>query len=182
MSDTATPTVPPRSGPGWLRWALIASLAVNLLFVGAAAARWYVGQGPERYARLTQSQIIPRNFFRDMGPARRMELMAILKSKDKEIRDGRRLVKAQVLALADALDAEPYDPARVKAAVQGFTARSEALFNTGADAAMAVIDTLTPEERKLMARHLRPRDSRSRSSSGDAKVGDKPAGDAPDEP
>lgn len=162
MSETGTPTPAPARRINWLVVALVASLAVNLLVAGAAAARWYVGFGPERYARLTQTQLIPRFFFRDLDRARRMELMAVLKAQDKDIRDGRRAVKAQVLELASALEAEPYDPARVKSAVEGFTAKSEALFMSGSAAAIAVIDQLTPEERKMMAMHLRNREDRGR--------------------
>ena len=68
---------------------------------------------------------------------------------------------------ADALEAEPYDPARVKAAVANFTARSEALFVTGGEAAMAVFDQLSPEERRLMAQHLRNREDRGRGKPED---------------
>jgi hypothetical protein len=165
MSET-TPEIA-RKPINWLVVALIASFAVNLLVAGAAAARWYVGAGPERYARLTQSQLIPRNFFRDLDRARRMELIGVLKAQDSQVRDGRRAVKAQVIALADALEAEPYDPARAKAAVEGFTAKSEALFMTGGAAALAVIEQLTPEERKMMAQHLRNREDRGRGKPED---------------
>lgn len=171
MSDTAPAPETPARRTNWLVVALVASLAVNLLVAGAAAARWYVGAGPERYARLTQSQLIPRNFFRDLDRSRRMELLGVLKAQDRQVRDGRRAVKAQVIELAAALETEPYDPARVKSAVEGFTARSEALFITGSEAAMAVIDQLTPEERKLMAMHLRNREDRGRGGrpDGDGK-------------
>lgn len=164
MSDTATTA---RRPVNWLVVALVASLAVNLLVAGAAAARWYVGAGPERYARLTQTQLIPRMFFRDLDHSRRAELLAVFKAQDRSIRDGRRAVKEQVAAFADALEAEPYDPARVKAAVQGFTARSEALFALGGEAALALIDRLTPEERRLMAERLRSRDERGRGKGMD---------------
>ena len=158
---TETGTTAPAPAPArrftWLKAALVASLALNLLFIGGGIARWYVGFGPERYARLTQSQLIPRYFFRD-----RDDLSAAIDqaARDKEIKAERQAVKAQVIALADALDAEPFDPARVKATVEGFTARSEALFVTGSDAALALIDQLTPDERKLMAKHLRDREDR----------------------
>ncbi|PZF77730.1 hypothetical protein DK847_04670 [Aestuariivirga litoralis] len=158
MSDT--PSTPRRIN--WIIVALVVSLALNLLVAGAVAARWYVGMGPERYARLTQTQLIPRFFFRDLDRARRAELLAAFKAQDKEIREGRRAVKAQVIALADALEAEPYDAARVRAAVEGFTAQSEALFVAGSTAAMALLDRLTPEERRIMAQHLRNREDRGR--------------------
>jgi uncharacterized membrane protein len=167
MSETTPGTA--RKPINWLMVALVASLAVNLLIAGAVAARWYMGPPPERYARLTQAQLIPRFFFRDLDRARRMELMAVLKAQDQEIREGRRAVKAQVLELADALEAEPYDPARVKSAVEGFTARSEALFTNGSAAALAVIDQLTPDERRMMATHLRNREDRGRGKRDDGK-------------
>lgn len=160
MSETpATPAAPARP-INWLMVALIASLAVNLLVAGAVAARWYVGAGPDRYARITQTQIIPRTFFRDLDRGRRLELLGVFKGQDRTIREGRAAVKAQVAELADALEAEPYDPTRVKAAVEGFTAQSEALFMAGSAAAMALLDRLTPEERKLMAQRLRFRGDR----------------------
>lgn len=163
MSDTATPAAPSGGRMNWLKAALVASLAVNLLFVGAVAARWYAGHGPERYARLTQTQLIPRQFFRDLDRDRRMELLSVFRASDRQVRDGRRAVKAQVLALADALEAEPYDAARARAAVAAFTARSEDLFATGSTSALTLLGMLTPEERKLMAQHLRARDERPRS-------------------
>lgn len=169
MSDT--PAAPRRIN--WIIVALVASLGLNLLVAGAVAARWYVGMGPERYARLTQTQLIPRYFFRDLDRARRVELLAAFKAQDKEIREGRRAVKAQVIALADALEAEPYDAARVRAAVEGFTAQSEALFVAGSTAAMALLDKLTPEERRIMAQHLRNREDRGRGKPDD-KPDNKP--------
>ncbi|MEI7598779.1 MAG: periplasmic heavy metal sensor [Aestuariivirga sp.] len=172
MSET-TPEVA-RKPINWLVVTLVASLAVNLLVAGAAAARWYVGAGPERYARLTQTQLIPRFFFRDLDRARRMELLGVLKTQDKQVREGRRAVKAQVTELADALETEPYDQARVTAAVEGFTAKSEALFMTGGEAALSVIDQLTPEERKMMAQHLRNREDRGRGKPDDDKKPDSP--------
>jgi uncharacterized membrane protein len=172
MSDDAPRPEAPARPFNWLKAALIASLAVNLLFVGGGIARWYVGFGPERSARLTQMQLIPRFFFRELDRSRRLELLAVLKSHDREIRDGRKAVKAEMAELANALEAEPYDPARVKAAVTAFTAQSEVLVTTGGDAALAVIDKLTPEERKLMAKHLRAREEHGRGPPDDDKKPD----------
>jgi len=162
----------------WLKAALVASLALNLLVIGGGIARWYVGFGPDRYARLTQAQLIPRFFFHDLDRARRAELFAVFKAHDKEIRDERQAVKAQVLELATALEADPYDPARVNAAVDGFTAKSEALFTTGTGAALELIGKLSPDERRLMAKHLRAREDHDRGAPG-APGGDDKKPDAP---
>ena len=167
MSDVPNTPAQPARRFNWLVAALIVSLAINLLFVGAGVARWYAGFGPgERFMRLTQTQLIPRRFFSELDRARRMELLAVFRANDKEIRDGRRAVKAQVGELADALEAEPYDAARARAAVEGFTASSEALFAMGSGTALTLIDMLTPEERKLMAQQLRARDDRGRGGKG----------------
>jgi hypothetical protein len=117
--------------------------------------------------RLTQTQLIPRRFFSELDRDRRMELLAVFRANDKQIRDGRRAVKARVVELADALEAEPYDAARARAAVEGFTANSEALFGMGSGTALTLIDMLTPAERKLMAQNLRTRDDRGRGGKDD---------------
>lgn len=170
MSDAVT--TPATRRPNWLKIALIASLAVNLLFVGGGIARWYMGFGPERMARSLQMQLIPRHFFMDLDRARRAELLSVFRSYDQQFRDGRRAARAQVVALADALDAEPYDPAKVTTAINGFKASSETLFATGGDAALTMIGKLTPEERRQLAqqlRHTRPApDDKARGKAPDA--------------
>ncbi len=178
MSDTLSKPEAPARRFTWLKVALIASLALNLLVIGGGIARWYVGFGPDRYARLTQTQLIPRFFFHDLDHARRAELFAVFKAHDKEIRDERQAMKAQVLELATALESDPYDPARVKAAVDGFTAKSEALFTTGTGAALELIGKLSPDERKLMAKHLRAREDHDRGAPGGPSADDKKT-DAP---
>lgn len=165
MSEAGSTAPTARRRVNWLVVALVASLAVNLMVVGAAAARWYVGFGPDRMSRMTQSQLIPRTFFRDLDRDRRLELLAVFRAHDQEIREGRKAVKAEVSALADALVAEPYDSARVGAAVAAFTRKSEALFVTGGDAALGLIGKLTPAERRQLADHLRLRQERGRGGA-----------------
>jgi hypothetical protein len=64
--------------------------------------------------------------------------------------------------LATALEAEPYDPLRVKSAIDSFSAKNVGLIASGAEAAMTLIDRLTPEERKRLAIHIRERADRGR--------------------
>ena len=172
MSETVSST--PKRGTSWLKIALIASLAVNLLFVGGGVARWYMGFGPERMSRGLQMQLIPRRFFMEMDRDRRTELLSVFRSRDKQFRDGRAAIRAQVGAIADALDAEPYDPARLMAALKDYTAKSEALYSAGGDTALELIAKLTPAERKTLAAQLRQR--------GRPAPDDKPGGKPPDAP
>lgn len=162
MSETVTPAAPGARRIAWLKVALVASLALNLLFVGAGVARFLVGDRPERVMGLSQVQIIPRKFFGELDRARRDELVGLFRQFGPSFRDGRKEARDQVVLIADALEAEPYDPARVKAAIDGFTARSEALVATGGQAALIMIERLTPDERKLLARHIRQRGDRGK--------------------
>jgi uncharacterized membrane protein len=141
----------------WLKAALVASLAVNLLFVGAGVARFMVGEGPERMSGLSQMQLIPRKFFGDLGGPRKAELLQVMRDYGPAFRDGRRAARDQVMAVAAALEAEPYDAAMLKTAVDEFAARNGALATQGADAALSLIGKLSPEERKLLAQRIRER-------------------------
>lgn len=141
----------------WLKAALVASLAVNLLFVGAGVARFMVGEGPERMAGLSQMQLIPRKFFGDLGGARKAELLQVMRAYVPAFRDGRHAAREQVMAVAAALEAEPYDAVKLKAAVDQFAERNRTLATDGADAALTLIGSLSPEERKLLAQRIRER-------------------------
>ncbi len=183
-TDTApvppAPPAPPRQPDAhrssrWIKIALVASLAVNLLFVGGGIARFAMHGGPpERFANSSQMQLIPRRFLGDVGGERRRELLAIFKTYGPSFKEGRKTVRAQVMALADALDAEPYDPARTKAAIAQFGSASATLMETGGNAAEEMIGKLTPDERKLLAQHIRMRDQ---SGGRMRKMDDGPGGD-----
>jgi uncharacterized membrane protein len=150
----------------WMKALLIASLALNLLFVGGAFARFMMYGPPERMSGMSQMQLIPRKFFGELAPDRRRELLAVFKSFGKDFRDGRKVARQQVVNLAAALETEPYDPARVKAVVDSFSQQSAALVGTGGKAALTLIEKLSPEERKLLARHIRLRDDGGKPHGG----------------
>lgn len=169
----APPETPRRAR--WLKPVLIASLALNLLFVGGGITRFVMHGGPpERFANASQMQLIPRRFLGELGGERRRELLMIFKTYGPAFKDGRAQVRAEAVALADALDAEPYDPARVTSVIAQFSGASTSLMETGGKAAGEMIARLTPDERKLLARHIRLRDAAgSRKRMG----GDGPDGE-----
>jgi hypothetical protein len=162
MSETATATAAAARRFPWLKAALIASLAVNLLFVGAGVARFMVHEPPERVAGLSQVQLIPRKFFGELDQARKAELLGVFREMGPAFRDGRRAAREEIDVLASALDAEPYDPSRVEAAVGSFSDRSGKLVTAGGQTALKLIAMLTPGERKLLAKHIRQRADRGR--------------------
>lgn len=153
----------PENATRWLKLALIASVALNLVFVGAGVTRYFMPGGPERMAMSSQMQLFPRKFFGELDRPRRAELLRVFRNYDPVFREGRAAARAQIVALAAALDAEPYDPAQVMAAVEGFTAKSDSLAAKGGEAALTLIAKLNPDERKLLARHLLLREENTRS-------------------
>lgn len=175
MSAVETPPQnPPPRGANWLKFALVLSLAVNLLFVGGAAARYYThGHGPpERISGISQMQLIPRRFLGDLGRDRRSELLKVFRQFAPSFKDGRRAVRKDALKLAAALEAEPYNDAQVKTVIDGFSTRSGDLMRAGGEAALKVISMLSPDERRLLARHIRMRDDGSRRKGGSGKDDD----------
>jgi uncharacterized membrane protein len=169
MADTATPQPPPAAPAprrGWLTWLLIASLAANLLVAGGAVASFVFHARKEPVVGVGQSQLVPRRFFGELSRSRRMELLAVFRNYHERVQAGRLRAREQTERLAVALEAEPYDAAAVGAAVSSFTSGSAELMATGGEAALALIGQLTPEERRLLARHIRLRDHGVRHRGG----------------
>lgn len=146
----------------WLKISLVVSLAVNLLVVGGGIARFISHGPPERMSGISQMQLIPRNFLGELDRGRRAELMKVFKEFAPSFRDGRKVARDDVIKLAVALEAEPYDTAAVNSAVDSFSEHSSMLVNDGGKAALTLIASLTPDERKLLARHIRLRDDGGR--------------------
>jgi uncharacterized membrane protein len=148
----------PARTSNWLKYALVASLAVNLLFIGGAAARFYTYGPPERMSGISQMQLIPRKFLGELDRGRRSELLKVFREYGPSFKEGSRAAREEVVSLAAALEAEPYDAERVRTIVDGFSARSSDLVRSGGDAALKIISMLSQDERKLLAQQIRMRD------------------------
>jgi uncharacterized membrane protein len=166
MSETTEvgPPEQPAPPPATKRWPwwnilLIVSLAFNLLFGGAAAARFFFFHGgpPERLIGMSYLQLVPRRFFVDLDHARRDELMAVLRDYRDRFRAGQANSRKVAESLADALDAEPYDEAKVRQVVDAFAKNGSDMLGLGSEAAMNFIQRLTPAERTLLAQRIRER-------------------------
>jgi Heavy-metal resistance len=159
MSDTTTPA--PKK-MNWLKVALVASLALNLL-VGAAIGTHFVrGQAAQRFQGANFVQLVPRKFLGSLPKERRKELVAIMSRYRKEFKGERDMTKQVALKLADAVAADPYEPDRVKAVIGEFMGQSQKLIARGGDAADEIFQKLTPDERKLLADAIRDRVGRVR--------------------
>ena len=156
-TQTAAPEAPPGRGFSWRGALLVASLALNLVFIGGGAARFVMHDQPGRMSGISEMQLIPRKFFGDLGMGRRGEMLAVFKGYRDEFRTGRDSRRQLALSLADALESAPYDEARVRQAVRNFTAQSSQLVGRGGDAALDFIAKLDDAERKLLAQRIRER-------------------------
>jgi uncharacterized membrane protein len=157
MSDAPT-TVAKRWN--WLKIALVASVALNLLIGAAIATRYARGPGGERFAMANTVQLVPRQFLVELPRERRREITQVLNRNRKELRAERDVARGLTLKIADALSAEPYSPDAVKAAVAEFVAQGAKLSSRGGDAAMEILGMLTPDERRQLADAMRERASR----------------------
>ena len=93
------------AGRPWLKWALVASLGLNLVFAGLVAGAVFRGPPPPPMPGLWHyARALPEPYRRDLGRALR-------DSRDDWI-GPREALRAQQAAMAAALTAEPFEPPR----------------------------------------------------------------------
>jgi Spy/CpxP family protein refolding chaperone len=144
----------------WLKIALVASLALNVLIGAAIATRYARGPDGGRFAMPGNAQLVPRAFLSELTRERRREITQVLNRYRRELRGERDAARGLTLKIADALSAEPYSPEAVKVAVAEFSAQGAKLSSGGGDAALEILGMLTPDERKQLANAMRERASK----------------------
>ncbi len=152
-------TGPPRRRR-WLGVLLLVSLALNLLVAGFFIAHKL---RPEKYRRITgpgYTQIIPRNFFFDVSRDRRAELVEAMRKHRKNFRVHRKELRAAALKLADALEAEPFDPQILEAALNGYRDQAVEMIDEGGRIGRSFFASLTAAERKLIGKRVRQKAER----------------------
>ena len=141
MAD-ATPPGRPR-----LKWALVASLGLNLVFVGLFAAALFRGPPPPPMPGLWHyARALPEPYRRDLGRA--------LRESRRDWIGPRDALRAQQAAMAAALAAEPFDPAAV---ARGAGERDEASrrpLRPRRRALVAEIARMSPADRAAYAEAL----------------------------
>ena len=146
---TADARVPGRWS--WRNLLLVVSLGFNLAVIGVIGARFLAPAQFERLTSPSYTQLLPRNFLRERPAARRKEVAAIIKAYRQNFKDGRDGLRQAVGRLADALEAGAGDAA----AIDTVSGAGSALIGEGAKLAKEIFAKLTPDERKLLAKHLR---------------------------
>lgn len=158
MSEPETASPAPAPGrPRWLIPLLVASIAVNLVVVGAVVSGQFWPRHDERRGFHRSADLMPRTFFRELDDARREALAEVFRARKPEFREQYRALRGAATALANAIEREPYDPGLAQAAIAEHTERSHRLVDLGATVAGELVPALTPEERKALAAAIRQR-------------------------
>jgi len=154
----ARPAFMSRLRGGWLSALLIVSLAFNLFVLGAVIAHhiWDRHHG-DRINGPGFTQLLPHRFFAELSDSRRDELVKLIRQHRHEFGRGRAKLRQAARAVADALEAEPFDQAKLDQALQDFAKTGHALIDMGASVAQDVVSHLTPAERKKLAERLKLR-------------------------
>lgn len=160
MSTTDGPVR--RSCPGWIKLLLIVSLACNVAIVGLVIGRSLQphnetgSRGPDRVV----------DWIIGMVPEeRRVFALAHFAEARDQILAARAERGPQVAAVVDAIRAEPFDPARVDAALDAMSDGRASSRTVVRERMIALLAQLTPAERDAFARNFAERMG-SRASGG----------------
>jgi uncharacterized membrane protein len=156
MTETGpqTPVTPlpgdvPRPGRG-LKIALVISVALNLAVMGLVLGAW-LGDGHRKG--------MPRDlsfgpFSEALNDADRRELRKSLMSRAGEFRVSREAARAEFGALLDALRADPFAPAAMKAALAAIETRNAERLELGRSLIETRLTQMSTEERRAFADRL----------------------------
>jgi Spy/CpxP family protein refolding chaperone len=165
--DPASET-PARRAPlrGWVKGVLFVSLALNLavagLAIGAVLRHGDMNNSPR--ARVDQ---IGGPYTAALSREDRRSIWRDMRAMQGEGRSSRGQIRAEFDAVVDALRADPYDPAQVRAIVERQFQAGIERQQLGQSLLLARIDTMTPAERlqfadRLAERLEKRRDDRAR--------------------
>lgn len=134
----------------WMKWALVASVGLNLAAAGLVAGALLKGPPPAPWPGLALFQ-----YARALPEPFREDLEHTLRDRSGEWKEPRDALRGQRDALAAALTAEPYRPDGVAILLARQTALTSELSNRGAGLLLAQIGRMSPEERAAYAAALR---------------------------
>jgi uncharacterized membrane protein len=140
------------SGSRWLKWALVASLGLNVAVLGVIGGAILKGPPPGPMPGIAlwhYAHALPDPYRRDLGRA--------LRESRREWIGPREALRGQRAALAAALTAEPFAPAAVEAVLARETRLTDELAARGMGLLLAQIERMTPEERAAYAAALTER-------------------------
>jgi uncharacterized membrane protein len=174
VSDVSQPGLPetgpavPAPGSRRLKYALVASLALNLLVAGAVAgmAFGFFKHRPS-FGVVRSEDFGLMGLTRHIPEERRKEVRKQLREDRDRLRPLVDDIRASRRDAADKLAAEPFDKAALETAIKATSSKESALRETAIAAFLGHVEKLTPSERQLLAdwwrkrsEPLRPRKSK----------------------
>lgn len=162
---TDTPRPPASSGaPRWMRWLLVASLAVNLFVLALAiGAAWRVGgPGEPRF----RAQAVPGSAYaRALAPEDRRAIRDGMFADRDAFRREIRSQRAAQARLLDALRAEPFDPEAIRVHIATQTEAANARLSRSQALLVERLLGMSAQERRAYADRLEQR-LRRRGTNG----------------
>ncbi len=137
----------------WVRWALIVSLAVNLLVIGMVGGAVLSGGGPgdgDRAARENRGS----PFVRALEPGDRRAVMRGMIKERRQLRESREVLKARFDALLTALRAEEFDVDAARALVEQQRKATQDRVIVGETVVLTRIAEMSLEDRRAYADRL----------------------------
>lgn len=177
MSDSQPPAQATAPSPRErrLRLLLIASLAVNLLIVGAVvgAGMFMKRHGPPHGMRRGEDFGLMA-FTRTLEPERRKEIRKELRNARKEIRPLMEAIEEARSEAATVLAAEPFDRTALKIAADKVTEREQTLKAAALNVFLDQAEKLTAEERKSLSEWWKKRRQRRGPRPDDEQAAKEP--------
>lgn len=153
MTETSSSAPPgaPRTGR---RWLLVASLALNLLFIGGIAGLWLKGphgpHGPPSWGP-SPTAFGLMMFARQLPPERRDVVRVPLREARKTLRPLRAQLREARGKAAAVLASPDYTQEQLQAAMAAIADVDSRMRQAGTEALLAAIDKLTPDERRQLS-------------------------------
>jgi|GEM_PF-135646 len=173
--QTAPPAPPqgsapkPSAAPLWMRLALVASLAANLLVAGVVVGAMLDGHGGGPRGVIGDIGLGP--FTGAFAPEDRKAMREAFMARAPDLRAMRDQERQDFRAVLDALRAEPYDPAAMRAALQRLSDRLGARMDLGRDILLERLDAMPPAARAAFADRLEAALERPRRGGPEAGGG-----------
>ena len=149
MTLTAKDTSEPGSArtPSWLKWALIASLAVNLLIVGGAVGHRMFGHHGARGGERGGEDFGILGYARTLGSDRRAIIRKAVQTGKPDLKALRDEIRKARIEAGGVLVNEPFDKEKVRSALGRIGEAESRLKAAGLSAFLNAAEQLTPAER-----------------------------------
>lgn len=149
MSETTTPA----AGSRRMKYVLIGSLALNLLFVGAVVGmgfkKHHHGPGGPHYSLMGLTRVLPED--------RRKEVIELLKKEHAAMRPGMEELRKARHDAAKQLAAEPFDRAELERAIAVVAEKEQSLRASMLETFLTEAARLSADERKQLSERWQKR-------------------------